>query len=54
LEKAKVSGKTACLVKELLGLAEAPATQTRQAGFLRALENRLERAEGWARRAKAP
>jgi len=51
LEKAKVSGKTARLVKELLGLTEAPDTQKCQTGIPRALEYRLERAENWDSRA---
>jgi hypothetical protein len=51
LEQLNGGGRTARLVRELLALSEQPARSTRREGLLRALEQRLRRAETWSRRA---
>ncbi len=50
----KVSGKTAKLARELLGLEERPAATARRSAAVRALAGRVERALRWTRRRHSP
>jgi hypothetical protein len=49
----KISGKTARLIQDLLGLPEEPNPASRSLAASRALAGRVERAERWMRVAKA-
>jgi hypothetical protein len=50
LENSKATGKTARLVKDLVNLKVQSDAESRRAAFLRALEQRIRRAESWVRR----